>query len=100
MLYRKIPASLQYMEKSHHIGAHIGVRIVYAVTHTGLRSKIDHHLGRIFLEQAEHIPLVTQIPLDKSIVLIFSQNSQPVLFQPDIIIFIHIIEANDPRSLL
>ena len=98
MLHWKIPASLKHMKKPHHVGTHIGIRIVDAVTHAGLRPQVHHHLRHIFLKKTEHVSLVPQISFDKSIVLIFPQDSQAVFFQFYVIVIVQIIETDDPGA--
>ena len=100
MLNRKITASLQYVEKSHHVGFHIGGRIVYTVTDARLRSQVHHNIRPVFLKHPEHIRVVRQIAFDKRIFVIIVQLCQPVLFQPHVIIIVHVVETDHPRVLL
>ena len=52
MLHREVPASLQNMKESHHIGFHIGFGIIYAVADARLRPQIHHNLRPELLKHA------------------------------------------------
>ena len=100
MFHRKVPASLQNMEKSHHIRPHIGIRIINAVTHSCLRSQIDHHLRRVFLKQTEYIAFIAQVSFDKRVILICPQDLQSVFFQFHIIVIIQVVKTDDSGAFL
>ena len=73
MLHGEITAALQDMEKSHHIGLHVGRRIVNAVTDTRLGSQIHHNIRPVFLKYPEHIRIVRKVSSDKAIIIIVIQ---------------------------
>ena len=45
-----VSAAFEYIDKSNHIGIHIGVRILYRIPDTGLGCQVDHDIDLFFLE--------------------------------------------------
>ena len=95
-------AGFQNIEKADQVGFHIGIRVGDGVTHTSLCCKVHDHSRLIFLEQLCDQCLVSDVAFYKSECGILGQLIQTELFQGNVIVSIHVINADDRcrRSLL
>lgn len=95
MLYLVMAAGFKNIEEADDVGIDIRARMVNAVPHTSLCRQVDDNIRLILLKQCRDRRLIRQVTLDKGELRILAQDLQPALLQPNIVIVIDIIKADN-----
>ena len=92
-------AGLQDVVETYEIALNVSIGISDRIAHTGLCSKVYHHLWLVLAEEAVDSLLRGDIALDENVFDAFGHQAiyflEAPLLEADIIIIVHIIDAND-----
>ena len=88
-------AGFQNVVKANHIAFNVRIRIGNGIPHTGLCTKVHHNVRVILLKNTVDEGLIGKIALDKCIVLELLKLCQTSLLDTNIIIIVHVVQAND-----
>ena len=88
-------AGFQNVIESNHIALDVSIRVGDGVANTSLNTKVDHNVWMMLLKNAVDKCLVRKVALDKWIVLELLKFCKTRLFDMDIIVIVHVIQAND-----
>ena len=88
-------AGFQNVIEANHVALDIGIRVGDGVAHTSLGTQIDHNVWVILLKNAVDKCLIRKVTLDKCIVLELLKLCQTSLLDTNIIIIVHVVQAND-----
>src|SRR6476469_7422110 len=95
MLDTVVAAALEHVERAGDVGLDIGVGMIERVTHAGLRRKMDDPLGPLRgKHRLDHLTL-GKVSLDEMESVAALEPPKTGLFERDIVIGAHIVEAND-----
>lgn len=95
VLYLVMAAGFKNIEEADDVGIDIRARMVNAVPHTSLCRQVDDNIRLILLKECRDRRLIRQVTLDKGELRILAQDLQPALLQPDIVIVIDIVKADN-----
>ena len=95
MLDVKMTAGFKNVAEAHQVRIDVGPRLLNGVTDAGLRRKIDHSLGPIFLKDSLKPPSVLQGEPDIGKPASACQTRQTRLLERDLVIIIEVIDTND-----
>lgn len=97
MLYLVMAAGFKNIEEADDVGIDIRTRMVNAVPHTSLCRQVDDNVRLILLKECRDRRLIRQVTFDERELRILTQNLQAALLQPDIVIVIDIVKADNRR---
>lgn len=100
MAHRCAAARLQNMEETNEIGCHIILRGLQRIAHARLGSQMGHMQRFGLRKDLRDALLIRQIAFDEAEIGMLAQLREPVLFQPNIVIGIHIVETHDLATSL
>ena len=95
MLHRIMTARLQNVVKAYHITLYVSVRVADRVPHPCLCGKVDHRIRVILLKNAVEQLLIRKISFDERVVIKLPKRSEAGLLDPDVVIFIHIVQTDN-----
>ena len=95
MLHRVVAAGLQNVVEADHIAFDISVWVGDGVANSRLSTQIDHNIRVILLKNAVDKCLVRKVALDKGVVLELLEFSQTSFFDADVVVVIHVVQADD-----
>jgi len=94
-----LTATLQHVHEPHQVGVDVGVRVLDAVAHARLGGQMDHHVEPAVANQAQHPISCYQIDPLEGEAGIGSEQGQPRLFEPRIVIGIQVVQPDDAMPL-
>ena len=89
----RMPARLENIVKADQIGPDIGIRMRNRIPHARLRREVHNNVRFALRKSARYKLLIRDISPDKRKVRIRRQPGQPLFFNCDIIIIVHIVDA-------
>ena len=89
-----VAAGLQQIEEAHQVGFDVHVRVIDGIAHARLGRQIHHHRRLIFRKGLAHCRLVRDVDLQEDEVGVLQKLIQPVLLQRDLVIIVHIVDAD------
>ena len=95
MFYGLLTAAFQYVDETDQVGINICIRIFERIPDAGLSSQIHHDFKSLSGKQIFKLTPVAQIDLKKFKTGFFFKIFKPGLFEGDIIIRVHIVNAHD-----
>ena len=101
MCNRSIPlivgmsACLENIIKADKVRLYIRIGVCYRIAHACLCSEVHHHLGSILCKDGIYLLLVGKIAFDKDEILELFKLLESRLFEPRVIIIVHIIKSDD-----
>ena len=95
----RVTAGFQNVIKANQVCLHIGIGVRNGIPNACLRTEVYYDFRFILLKDSFNHRLVCQIAFYKTEIFKLLQFIQPSFFQPNIIIMIHIIQANDLNPL-
>lgn len=95
MLYLVVAAAFENIGKADDIAVDIGVRVLQGIANAGLGSQVDDLVEFLGGEQCFHSDPVTDIEFDEAEVGMAGQPGQPAFLEADVVIVIHVVEADD-----
>ena len=90
-------AGFKNIEEADDVGIDIRARMVNAVPHTSLCRQVDDNIRLILLKECRDRRLIRQVTLNERELRILAQDFQATLLQPDIVIVIDIVKADNRR---
>ena len=99
MLHGMVAAGLQNIVKAYDVALNVSVRVLNAVSYSGLGSKIHHHIELVLLEKAVDKGFVGKVAFDESPAIIgllhnVLQLFQTVILQLRVVVVVQVIEAD------
>ena len=88
-----MPARLENIVKADQIGPDIGIRMRNRIPYARLRREVHNNVRFALRKSARYKLLIRDISPDKRKVRIRRQPGQPLFFNCDIIIIVHIVDA-------
>jgi hypothetical protein len=93
-----MPAALQDVEKTLHVGRHVGVRILQRVAHARLRREVDDRAEARPAEQRFHLPEIRDVHVDEPELRVL-QPRQARFLEADIVVVVQVVDADHGLAL-
>ena len=95
MLHGIMAAGFQNVIEANHVTLDVGVRVGDGIADTSLSAQIDHNVWVILLKNTVDESFIRKVALDKGIILELLKLCQTSLLDTNIIIIVHVVQAND-----
>ena len=101
----RVPAGFQNVVEPDHVALDVGIRILDAITDTGLSGKVHDDIEEVFLEEVVDEGLVSEVALDELVGMLRGGRgllldlAQTVLLERRIVVVIEVVEADDAEGL-
>ena len=102
----RVPASLQDVVEPDHVALDVRIRVLDAITDTGLRRQVHDDIEVVFLEEAVDEGLVGEIALDELVGMLRGARrllldlAQTVLLERRIVVVVQVVKPDDAEGLL
>ncbi len=95
MLHAVVAAAFEDIEGASHIAAHVGVRSLQGITHTGLRREVHDAAEFLLRKQVAHRAIIRQVELHEAERGQLLQLSEPRLLEGDVVVLVEVVEPDD-----
>ena len=100
MLYGMMTAGFEDVVEADEVRFDIGVRVGDGVAYARLGGEIDRDLRLVLLEDVLDERLIRQIAFDEGKTIVCRKLLEAMFLQAHIIVIVHGVEADYPRSLM
>lgn len=95
MLHGIVAAGFQNVIEANHVALDVGIRVGDGIANTSLSAQIDHNVWVILLKNTVDESFIRKVALDKGIILELLKLCKPSFLDTNIIIIVHVVQAND-----
>jgi len=88
-------AGFQNVVEANHIALDVSIRVGDGIANTSLSTQIDHNIRMVLLKNTVDTYLVRKVALDKGIVFKFLKLSKASFLDANVVIIVHVVQAND-----
>jgi hypothetical protein len=95
VLHAGMPTALEHVHEADEVAVHVGMGVLQRIAHASLRREVDDAVEAFGREEGFHARPVGDVELDEAESVVRLQAGQPVLLEPDVVIVVEIVQADD-----